>query len=351
MSARFDGFWSAQRNALRLDRGWLYARNDADWLYLFVDLTADTGPDRGSGRDYLSLVFDVDGNGRITQDRDIAYGMYRDSIRLGLQRFHGPGRFTGLQPTRAKLAAGFGPSAASQRPHRVWELAIPLAEIGAKAGGGVRLGLRLHSADPQFTEERPPGLHSDFANLLRIQLAGPPMIMSVITARPDLAMPQSQRPRIGAIVGRVDSSVLRRLQPRVVLVPGDAGPSPDCPLPEGEPVDRRIAEGGFVELVYANRSSKRRGQGGWTVYCPDGSEAPIRALFSTQIPPTLPPTLPDGATAEWLDYHGNRLLGIITGLVGDPDMVQRYLDSEGEDWSIYRRIQGRGDTINYLVAE
>jgi len=351
VSARFDRFWSASRNALRLDRGWLYARNDAEWLYLLIDLTADTGPDGSSGRDYLALVVDVDGNGTVTPNRDIAYGMYRDSDRLGLQRFHEPGRLTGLQSTRARLAAGFGASPASRDAHRVWELAIPLAEIGAQAGGAVRLGLRLHSAEPSFTEEHPQGLYRDFGDLLRIRLAGPPMIMGVLAARPEIATARAERPRVGAIVGRVDPSVLRRLRPRVVLVPGDDVAGADCPLPQGEAVDRRIRDDGSVELVYANGSSKRRGKGGWTVYCPDGTEAPIKALFSTQIPPTLPPALPDDVTAEWLDYHGNRLLGIITGLVGDPDMVQRYLDSEDQGWHIYRRIQERSDTIDYLVAQ
>ncbi len=352
VSARFDDFWSERRTALRLDRGWLYARNDAEWLYLLLDLTGDTGSDRSSGgRDYLSLVVDVDGNGRVTPDRDVAYGMYRDRHRLGRQRFHGPGRLTGLQSTRARLAVGFGPSPASRRPHRIWELAIPLAEIEAKAGGAVRLGIRVHSATPGFTEERPPNLYRDFADLLRVRLTAPPMIMGVIAARPEIATARTERPRVGAIVGQVDPSVLRRLQPRVVLQVEEGGERADCPLPAGEAVDRRIRPDGAVELVYANGSRKVRRQGGWSVYCPDGTAAPVTALFSTQIPPTLPPTLPDETHAEWLAFHANRLLGIIGGVVDDPDMVQRYLDSEGEDWSVYRRIQERGDTIDYLIAE
>jgi len=346
LSAEFDRSWLQPRNALRLDSGWLYAKNDQDNLYLLLDLTGDTTEDRPSKvapvGDYLSLVFDLDLDGRITPDRDIAFGQYPGSHRLGRQFFKGPGRFTGLEQTAARLASGFAPSPAQARRHRIWELSIPLRELNSRPGGRLRLGLTTHSDNPLFTEHLPANQTRNFGQLLELTLAGNPRILSV--ARID---PQSLRRFTGnrRIVVRPD---LKKLKPVGGQPPGLP---PGCDFPQGEPQKRIIKPDGTVELVYANGSRKQYVNGGWKLFCPDGTPIPVMVLKSTQIPQTLPPTLPDPAAQQWLEHHTMGLLGVISQLVDDPQMVDNYLASENGGWGLYEQIEHRLETIDYLLAE
>lgn len=346
VSAEFDSFWQQPRNALRLDSGWLYARNDQENLYLLLDLTGDTTEDRPRNAapvgDYISLVFDLDLDHRITPDRDIAFGLYPGSHRLGKQYFKGPGRFTGLEKTAARLAARFAPSPALAQRHGIWELSIPLRELNGKPGGRLRLGLTTHSDKPRFTHRLPPNQTGDFAQLMELSLAGSPRILSV--ARID---PQSLRRFLGnrRIVVRPD---MKKLNPVGGQHPGLP---PGCDFPQGEPQNRIIKPDGTVELVYANGSRKQYFNGGWKLFCPDGTPIPVMVLKSTQMPPTLPPTLPDPTAQQWLEHHNMGLLGVISQLVDDPQMVDNYLASENGGWGVYEQIEHRLETIDYLLAE
>lgn len=347
VSARFDKEWQATRNAIRLEHGWLFARNDAKQLYLVVDLTGDTGNDKPLTQapwgDFLSVAFDVNLDGKITIDTDSKYAQHPGSYRLGRQLFKGPGRFSGLGPTRARLAGGFGRTPAARQPHRIWELAIPLDELKATPGGRVRLGIRTHSTRPEFTDSMPVNHLRDLKNLIEIRLASAPMLATLRIARLD---PQALR--------RLVANQRVVVQPKLPRPPGrltPIDPQVPCPLPEGEPVGRAILPNGTIELRFANGSKKLRFAGGWEIICPDGTKVPTTVLFSTQIPPTLPPSLPDETTTQWLEYHNTRLLGIIGTLVDDPDMVDTYLGTEASGWSVYQRIQTRSETISYLLAE
>lgn len=347
VNARFDKGWQDTRNAIRLERGWLFARNDAKQLYLLIDLTGDTGNDKPLTQapwgDFLSVAFDVDLNGKISINTDLTFGQYPGSYRLGRQVFKGPGRFSGLGPTRARMAGGFGRTPASRQPHRVWELAIPLDELKAKAGGRVRLGITTHSVRPTFSDAYPTNHLRQFKDLLEIRLASSPMLAQFRVAR---LSPNAVRQLVA------NQRIV--VQPKTQHPAGDlqlVTPQPPCALPKGEPVGRAILPNGTIELRFANGSKKRRLQGGWEILCPDGTKVPATVLFSTQIPPTLPPTLPDATANEWLEYHDTRLLGIINSLVDDPAMVDTYLKTEAPGWSVYQRIQSRSETISYLLAE
>ncbi len=345
VSAQFDRFWQQPRTALRLDHGWLLARNDASHLYLLIDLTGDQVEDRPASKspwgDYLSLNFDIDRDQKITPDRDIAFGLYPGSHRLGKQWFKGAGRYSGLDKTGARLVSRFSRTPTQEQPHRLWEIAIPLQELEAKPGGKVRFGLITHSRRPAFTDHLPSGQSRNFKQLIELQLAAAPMLRAVF--KPDLMLMQqvqAQRIRIRPDLDRL----AQQGRPGGRLPPG-------CQEPVGEPSKRIIEADGSVTLIYRNGSRKQRTAGGWKMFCADGTPIPVTVLYSTQISPTLPPTLPDQTTQEWLEFHSMGLLGIIQGLVEDPQMVERYLTTENAGWSPYETIDNRRKTIDYLLAE
>ncbi len=355
INAKFDADWSQERNAVRLEHGWLFARNDAQRLYLLIDLTGDTGNDKPLSKapwgDYLSIAFDIDRDKKISVNKDIQYGQYPGTYRMGRQYFLGAGRFTGLQQTKTRLAAHFDRTVNYRRPHRIWELSIPLAELNAKPGASVRLGISTHSTKPAFSRSLPPNHTRQMKNLIELRLAGSPMASRFLVARLD---PKALRKLVGQqrIVVRPKFHQLKPVRPGPgTLKPVEPTQPAPCPMPEGEPVGRAILQDGSIELRYANGSKKHRFQGGWKILCPDGTPVPTMVLFSSQIPPTLPPLLPEGTEAQWLEYHNTQLLGIINTLVDDASMVDTYLKTEAADWSVYKRIQTRGETISYLLAE
>ncbi|NIO10304.1 MAG: hypothetical protein GTO40_20790, partial [Deltaproteobacteria bacterium] len=98
------------------------------------------------------MTFDVNGDREITPNVDVSYGLYPGTYRVGVQSYLGPGAWTGLQRSRARFAAGFGRSMGPSPPHRIWELAIPLAEIKARPGQLIRLGLNTYSESPPFND-------------------------------------------------------------------------------------------------------------------------------------------------------------------------------------------------------
>ena len=345
VSAKFDRFWQQPRTALRLDHGWLLARNSASHLYLLIDLTADQVQDRPAKQspwgDYLSLNFDIDRNRKITPNKDIAFGLYPGSHRLGKQWFNGPGRYSGLQKTGARLATSFTRTPTQRQPHRLWELAIPLKELDAKPGDKLRFGVITHSRKPAFNNQLPSGQSRDFKQLIELQLAAAPMLRAVF--KPNLQL--MQQVLANRIQVRPDLDKLAR--------PGGPGRGlpPGCQEPKGEPTQRIIEADGSVTLIYRNGSRKQRTEEGWKMFCADGTPIPVMVLYSTQISPTQPPTLPDQTTLQWLDFHSTGLLGIIQGLVDDPQMVERYLTTENAGWSPYETIDNRRKTIDYLLAE
>lgn len=355
VAARFDRSWQQARDAIRLDNGWLFARNDSERLYLLIDLTGDTVDDQPKRAapwgDFVSVAFDVDLNGGISADKDLQYSLYPGSHRLGRQYYKGPAKFSGLQLTQARLAAGFTGSPVLQRKHRIWEFSIPLKEVEAHPGGRVMVGVSTHSERPKFSDKLPSGYLQDLKGLIEIRLAANPTfaVFTKISSQDLRKLVAGQRmvvrPKIAEAVPRPGQPGGLRQQP------SGPGRPPNCPVPEGEPVKRAIHADGTVELTYSNGSKKLHFQGGWKILCPDGTPVPTTVLFSTQIPPTMPPTLPDQAEMQWLEYHNMRLLGIINMLVNDQTMVDNYLHTEPNDWSVYERIQKRSETISYLLAE
>jgi hypothetical protein len=161
--------------------GFLLAKNDNIFLYIALDMVGDHGNDPGVG-DYFWFSVDNNRNHAITPNQDVNYGIYPSlPIRIGRQFYLGPGTWTGIlnTPSPALVHNGFGPSPDSAVPHRIWEMRLPLSEIGIPNLGAspdplIRFGLRVSSCTPAFTFDYPAGFFNSFANLHEILLATSP---------------------------------------------------------------------------------------------------------------------------------------------------------------------------------
>lgn len=175
--------WGEWDGAARLnfEHGFVALRNDNERLYVLVDVLGAREPDP---RDYFWLSFDVDRDGAISPNRDLNFTFDGETRNLGYQYYVGPGRWTGLSPSgcssKAELFDSFLADASTRvdlpkfvatSPHRVWELAIDLAEIDARPGGKVRFGLRVASPAMQFVDEMPAGFSEDFSKLVEVDLS------------------------------------------------------------------------------------------------------------------------------------------------------------------------------------
>jgi hypothetical protein len=173
-----DGTVGAEWNGagvLPIPAGFLTVKNNAQYLYLVLDMVGDQGSDAGTG-DYFWFSVDVDQNTQITANKDVNYGLYPGQPnKIGRQYYLGPGTWTGLlnQPTTSAVHIGFGSSPKSATPHRIWELRLALSELGVDLGADpavLRFGLRVASTNPSFTFDYPGGFYQNFTNLHKIYL-------------------------------------------------------------------------------------------------------------------------------------------------------------------------------------
>lgn len=156
------------------DHGFLMFQNDQTNLYVLLDVTQDVFDDfselKNSSRDYFWLSFDVDLDEKITKNVDVLFSVYPGESYLA-KAFHlSPGGTSGMGGTGSVVGVGFGSSLNSEIPHRIWELAINLLEIQSSVSGQVRVGLRIHSENPFFTDEYPSNYVYDFSDLYELDL-------------------------------------------------------------------------------------------------------------------------------------------------------------------------------------
>jgi hypothetical protein len=171
----------AGAGVMPIPAGFMMVKNDNNYLYVALDMVGDRGADPGVG-DYFWFSVDNNCNFSITPNLDVNYGIYPTlPIRIGRQYYLGPGVWTGIQNTPSPAVArnGFGPSPHSPIPHRIWELRLPLDEIGIADLGthpnpAIRFGLRVASSSPRFVFDFPAGFYRDFSNLNSILLTRTP---------------------------------------------------------------------------------------------------------------------------------------------------------------------------------
>lgn len=176
------GEWTGA-GVMSMPDGFIWVKNDANFLYLALDLVKDTGKSPGVG-DYFWLSFDVDRDHTITAKEDVNYGIYPSlPVRLGRQFYLGPGTWTGILPgpSASAVQQGFGATPKSATPHRIWELKIAFSEIGVTLSKStlpvLRFGLRVSSTTPSFTTDFPPSFYANFTALHEIYLATSPEVL------------------------------------------------------------------------------------------------------------------------------------------------------------------------------
>ena len=178
------GDWDGA-GTLKFSRGFVMAKNDANFLYLTLDVVSDTGNDP-STNDYFWLSFDNNRDRNITSGIDVNYGLYPGQPnKLGKQKYLGPGQWTGLlsDPSNSAVVQEFGASPNSSESHRIWKFKIQLSEINVVLYWPLStpytyFGFRVKSSNPGFTTDFPTNFYKDFTKLRQLILSRKPSIPS-----------------------------------------------------------------------------------------------------------------------------------------------------------------------------
>jgi hypothetical protein len=153
-------------------RGSAYYQNDGTNLYLLLDMTADTQIDPpGTGdSDYFQMAFDANDNLALDPEWDLSYGLSGGSDQFCLAYYLQANQNTACQPPVSTYAVGWGQPFGGA-PHRVWEFAIRLSEIGRRAGQRLDIAVKYHSKTPAFTAAAPLGYSGPYNSFYSIRLA------------------------------------------------------------------------------------------------------------------------------------------------------------------------------------
>ncbi|TXE02686.1 hypothetical protein [Algoriphagus aquimarinus] len=178
------GDWD-DAGSLKFSRGYVMAKNDANFLYLTLDVVSDTGNDAGTN-DYFWLTFDNNRDRAITSGVDVNYGLYPGQPnKLGRQKYLGPGSWTGLlaDPSNSGVVQEFGASPNSDESHRIWKFRLELSEINVALSWPLStpytyFGFRVRSSNPGFTTDFPGDFYKDFTKLRQLILSRKPTIPS-----------------------------------------------------------------------------------------------------------------------------------------------------------------------------
>jgi hypothetical protein len=178
------GEWSAG-TMTTIQHGKLVTMNDGHFLYVFLDVTDDTGNDPPTlmAGDYYALAVDVDQNHAVTPNIDLDYDACQDGRVFVKSYYLSASTFTGCQTVGfgSQGAIGFGATPNSATPHRFWEFKLDFQEIGVdpttwttSSGSNpkVRMNVGTHSDNPPFTTAQPdPNIFPDLTNTFQIDLA------------------------------------------------------------------------------------------------------------------------------------------------------------------------------------
>jgi len=177
--------WSGAAQ-MTIPNGTLLAQNDANNLYIGLDITAETGV--ANPNDYFWFVVDVNDNGVIDPNRDLLFSILPGNQNR-LYKFYmlGPDENTGALATQvipSKLLSGFGPSLLSASSHRQWQISFALSDLGISTidpsapAPVVDFGLRIATLGG-FVGETPSNPLGDFSDLNSIVLATMPSASAI----------------------------------------------------------------------------------------------------------------------------------------------------------------------------
>jgi len=181
-----DEAWSgAFEHQLAIPGGYMWAKNDANFLYVVLDVIEDTNNDPGTG-DYFWFTFDTNRNRAITPNKDLNYGVLPGNPnKMGKTYYVRPGATTGLSFDEDKAASkiDFDVSLNSNTPHRIWKLKFKLTEINVSLlpwwwSSYTFFGLRVHSSTPNLNYDFPPNFLYNFSQLHTIYFSRKPSIVT-----------------------------------------------------------------------------------------------------------------------------------------------------------------------------
>lgn len=172
-------------NAIDFANGSIVVSNDESRLYVLLDVLDDNGQD-AIGADNFWLSFDIWDDGKIDGGWDLNFRLDLSGDFI-LEEYDGQGGFDPRNSTflRSAYAPGFGCFYADGSfritfngflpvftcdNHRIWEIAIDLQTLGINPGDIARMGVRLISETPGFTEDIPANFTNDFSELGAILL-------------------------------------------------------------------------------------------------------------------------------------------------------------------------------------
>ncbi|MBV9734307.1 MAG: hypothetical protein JO209_00255 [Acidisphaera sp.] len=188
------GDWSGSAT-MAIPSGTLMAQNDANNLYIGLDLTAETGT--ANPNDYFGFVVDINDNGVIDANRDKLFADWPGTPnRLGMWLMAGPNTTypaSNTQVIPSQLRQGFGPSMNAAANHRQWQIAFALSDLGLTTidptapAPVVNFGLQV-AAPPGGPVQTPPNALANFSDLNEIILA---------------TVPNANTTNLGPVVGSV----------------------------------------------------------------------------------------------------------------------------------------------------
>lgn len=110
---------------------------------------------------------------------------------------------------------------------------------------------------------------------------------------------------------------------------------------------RTILPNGKVKIKYPNGKVKEHSLKKYANIDINNS----RVLYKTNVPFANMPEQPSTPQENiWLHIHAEVLLDIIRTQVDDEGAFQNYTEFEGDDLSIFKKIDSRSQVINYLIS-
>lgn len=161
---------------LSYDFGNLYFKNNRENLFILIDFVKDTLNDNTSimprNEDYFEIIFDWDGNKKITPGIDRLYTLSRkESNRLIYRYLIGKAVFSSIYYSSGKAIPGFGATMIDKIPHRFYECMIPLTEAKIDNQNYLSFGIKVVSKNPSLIFEEPNNLYQDFLSFQSIEIA------------------------------------------------------------------------------------------------------------------------------------------------------------------------------------
>lgn len=180
-----DPVWSGA-GKMPISGGFLYTKNDAQFLYAALDVISDTGNDSGVG-DYFWFTFDRNRDGNITPNFDVNYGQYPlIPDKIGRQFYLAPGTWTGLNPDLTVFKTAFETSPGGATAHRIWKFKFKLTDLNVALGAFswfppfTRFGIKIHSTNPPLDADSPPNFWTNFAGLHTLYFSRRPRISTAL---------------------------------------------------------------------------------------------------------------------------------------------------------------------------